>query len=224
MAHRVADAQPGERVPLAEGAQHQPAGMPLEQGDARGRGEVAVGLVDGDHPGSGVEELLERLRRGPHPGGSVGVDDEAEPPVGGPQRGGEAEVAVEGDLHLLDAEETGEDGEERVGRHRPHRAVAGVAVGAEEAVDDLVGAVGEEDAVGCDLVVAGERGAQRLAVRVGIEVEQGRRGGDRLGHRARRSERRLVGVELQPAVPVGGLLTRGVAEARAERGAAQRRH
>ncbi len=194
--HEVAEARPGHRPRLGEGAHdHHVAGArrvrrPERQG--RRRGELAVGLVHHQQPGhqarhrgdlpGGVrpprrvvgraEERDHRIRPGHHPGHGVEVEAEVVPaPAGGDGRTGDpGDVAVQ-----------------RVGRLEQRGRPTGPPVGQQEALEDLVRAVGTEHLVDADPVAVGQGPAQfgGLPVGVPVEVDLGHGRGQRLLPRRR---------------------------------------
>ena len=62
VAKRISDAQPGECMRLRKRPDDEPVRMRREERNARRRGEIAVGLVDGDNPTGFPEPRLQRGR------------------------------------------------------------------------------------------------------------------------------------------------------------------
>src|SRR5205085_9368704 len=95
----------------------------------------------------------------------------------------------------------------RVRRRRVSDRVPGAGEGAEAELDQLVAAVADDDVAGWELEPARDRLPSGCGRRARVEPQRvGGRRLDRVEHPGRGRQRRLVGVELDPAFAVGRLL------------------
>ena len=175
------------------------------------RAEVHVGLVDHHHAvGVGLDDGFDLVEGQAESRGGVGVGDddglaaeiEVVPMI-------HREVLFERDFLVGNAVQLGEDGVEAVGDGGEDQGVILVGKGHEGEVQHLVGAVGEDDLLGCNPVEGGQLVGQLSAGGVGVELEPSRLGLGCLNHGGGGREGRLVGVELDilhiPRLLAGGV-------------------
>ena len=170
---RVADARTREREDLRERPQHDHA--VVEQRHRRHARVLEVRLVDDERPRLG--QRVERAGRVVRPARE------------------RQDRRVVADLR---PRQLRRDAIERVRRGRRDRdpvAGAGERAGAEQ--DQVVGARAEDDVLGLDAVVVGDRPAQLPVAARRVAAHAGERAGDRPGPRRRQRQRRRVLVEAQ---------------------------
>ena len=207
-ADRVAEAEAGDAGELGEGAEDDEAGVVGDQIDGGLAAELDVGLVE-QHGCAVVQEPRQRVageevadgvvRRGEDHdrvavgrGGADGFDVESEAGAAGDGAAGHLEHVGE---ELVDAEGGGRDDD---------RALA-AAEGAEQDVEQLVGAGAGDDVIGRDAGVVGDGFADAELLRVGIgrgAVRVGQFGLHRFQDERVRAEGVLVRVELEDVVRV----------------------
>ena len=148
---------------------------------------------------------------------STPLDAARTPP--GPRRQAEDNAVV------ADREQRGEHRQQRVPGLGSHHRVTRRCKGAKTAVEDLVGAVGDEHLLR-HRRRASRRARSAAALRPGSDTAPGPAAAAATAsrHGRRRRQRRLVAVELQPAAVIRRLLAGRVSEIRAERRAQELRH
>ena len=174
----VADAQAGEALDLGKRPQHDHVAplVHVAQGIGRIVEELVVRLVENDrHPGGdGVHEPVDGVGGDDRAGGVVRVGDVHLPGARGDGGQGRIEVLHEagqlGHFHRARAEKLGHQvvhGERVLGSDH---LVAGPQEGVAEKLDDLVGAVAEEDVFAPAAEFCRDGLAQVISAAVGIEL------------------------------------------------------
>ncbi len=162
---------------------------------------LVVGLVqhDEDILGNRGDERLQHIRRDPGPGRIVGIGDEHDARRrrdGGAHR---RQVVAEVARRNLDAGRAPRLHGQRIdgeGVARIDGLIAGPQERLRHQLQDVVGAVAEDDPVGGHAVALRQRGLEREAVAVGVAAELVDCAQDRRPHRRARPARVLVGREL----------------------------
>ena len=181
----------------------------VNESGGRLRPEVHIGLVDDHHPvGVGGDDFF-HLRQGQGDAcGGVGVGQDGEFSGAAETLHIHGEVLLQGDGGIGDLVQVGKDRVKAVGEPRENRAVLGE--GHEGEVQDVVGAVGQEDVLRPAAVEGGQLFPKGGPLGVGVQpqvldilVSQGRQdlGGGGIGG--------LVGVQLD-VLFVPGLFPGGV--------------
>ena len=179
----------------------------LEQRKAGLRSEVDVCLVNGNHPRGHRDHGFDIGHRKQRTGRRVRVDDELEGSGVRPETGRQLPRELGGMCGRLGLVHAAKRLEERIGGGRIGNGIAGARERAEAHLDQLVSAVAHDHLRGFEFESPGDGLARRLRGWARIEAERIGRGSlDRLDHPRRGRQRRLVGVELDPALTIRRLL------------------